>query len=147
MPAKDLKPTVPKGATTAVIAQCTNPTDVRAALAPARAQGLPVAVRSGGHSVAGASLVEDGLVLDLRRMNAMAASPDGRTAVVGGGATWAAVDRACQAHGVATMANRDVPGWFTRSGCGRTRPATTTPGAGRAGCATTWHRGARVPRT
>ncbi|MEJ2857505.1 MULTISPECIES: FAD-binding oxidoreductase [unclassified Saccharothrix] len=88
------------------IAQCLNPTDVKEALAFARAQGLPVAVRSGGHSVAGASLVQDGLVLDLRRMDAVTVSPDARTVVVGGGATWSAVDRACQEHGVATTGGR-----------------------------------------
>lgn len=92
--------------TPAVIAQCLNPTDVKEALAFARDRGLPVAVKSGGHSVAGASLVKDGLVLDLRRMNAVTVSPDARTAVVGGGATWSAVDRACQAHDVATTGGR-----------------------------------------
>ena len=90
----------------AVIAQCQNTRDVQEALAYARSAGLPVAVRSGGHSVAGASLVQDGLVLDMRRINSVTISPDARTAVVGGGSTWAAVDRACQPHGVATTGGR-----------------------------------------
>ncbi|WP_158843776.1 FAD-binding oxidoreductase [Saccharothrix deserti] len=90
----------------AVIAQCTTTEDVGQALAFARDSGLPVAVRGGGHSVAGASLVQDGLVLDLRRMDSVTVDPDARTAVVGGGATWGAVDRAAQEHGLATTGGR-----------------------------------------
>ncbi|MEU0881837.1 FAD-binding oxidoreductase [Lentzea sp. NPDC005914] len=90
----------------AVIAQCDNTADVREALAYAQRAGMPVAVRSGGHSVAGASLVQDGLVLDMRRMNAVSISPDARSAVVGGGATWAAFDQAVQPLGVATTGGR-----------------------------------------
>ncbi len=89
-----------------VIAQCESVDDVREALTFARRAGLPVAVRSGGHSVAGASLVQDGLVLDLRKINSVTVSPDARTAVVGGGATWGVVDRAAQSHGVATTGGR-----------------------------------------
>ncbi|MEV6236383.1 FAD-binding oxidoreductase [Lentzea sp. NPDC051838] len=90
----------------AVIAQCANTADVQQALAFAQSSGLPVAVRSGGHSVAGASLVQDGLVLDMRRMNGVSISPDGRSAVVGGGANWGALDRATQPLGVATTGGR-----------------------------------------
>lgn len=92
--------------TPAVIAQCESTQDVQEALAFARREGLPVAVRSGGHSVAGASLVQDGLVLDLRKINSVTVAPDARTAVVGGGATWSVVDRATQPHGVATTGGR-----------------------------------------
>src|ERR1041384_870479 len=59
-----------------VIAQCSGVGDVREALAFARRAGLPVAVRSGGHSVAGACLVQDGLVLDLRKIDSVTVSPD-----------------------------------------------------------------------
>jgi FAD/FMN-containing dehydrogenase len=90
----------------AVIAQCHSVADVREALSYARQTGLPVAVRSGGHSVAGASLVQDGLVLDLRKINSVTISPDAATAVVGGGATWAVVDQATQTHGKATTGGR-----------------------------------------
>ncbi|KJK45031.1 FAD-binding protein [Lentzea aerocolonigenes] len=90
----------------AVIAQCDHTADVQEALAFAQRAGLPVAVRSGGHSVAGASLVQDGLVLDMRRMNAVSISPDARSAVVGGGATWSAFDQAAQPFGAATTGGR-----------------------------------------
>jgi FAD/FMN-containing dehydrogenase len=90
----------------AVIAQCGNTADVQEALAFARRTGLPVAVRSGGHSVAGASLVQDGLVLDMRRMNAVSISPDARSAVVAGGADWGVFDRSAQRAGAATTGGR-----------------------------------------
>jgi FAD/FMN-containing dehydrogenase len=65
-----------------------------------------VAVRAGGHSVAGLSLVDDGLVLDVRGIDEVAVDPTARTARVGGGATWAPVDAATQAHGLATTGGR-----------------------------------------
>jgi FAD/FMN-containing dehydrogenase len=90
----------------AVIARCAHVRDVQEALAFARRTGLPVAVRGGGHSVAGASLVEDGLVVDLRGLNSVVVSPDSRSAVVGGGANWGEFDGATQPHGVATTGGR-----------------------------------------
>lgn len=90
----------------AAIARCVTTEDVKQALGFARRSGLPVAVRSGGHSVAGASLVQDGVVIDMRGMDSVTVAPDARTAVVAGGATWAAVDRATQAYGVATTGGR-----------------------------------------
>jgi len=80
--------------------------DVVAALAFARENDLPIAVRGGGHSVAGLSLVDDGVVIDLRGMRDIEVDPDRRIAHVGGGATWAAVDRATQAHGLAATGGR-----------------------------------------
>jgi FAD/FMN-containing dehydrogenase len=90
----------------ALVARCSAPDDVAAALAYARESGLPVAVRGGGHSVAGHCLAEDGLVLDVRGMNEVEVDPVRRIARVGGGATWAEVDRATQAHGLATTGGR-----------------------------------------
>jgi FAD/FMN-containing dehydrogenase len=90
----------------ALIAQCENPEDVKAAFEFARAEGLDVAVRNGGHSVAGASSVDGGLVIDMRRMNAAEVDPDRRTITVGGGARWRDFDRATQPHGLATTGGR-----------------------------------------
>ena len=90
----------------ALIAQCDSVADVQAALAHAQANGLEIAIRSGGHSVAGASSVDGGLVIDMRRMNSVEVDPDAKTATVGGGATWSAFDRATQPHGLATTGGR-----------------------------------------
>jgi FAD/FMN-containing dehydrogenase/FMN-dependent NADH-azoreductase len=90
----------------ALIAQCSSVDDVRAALALARAEHLPIAVRSGGHSPSGTSLVPGGLVIDLRRMNHVRVDPELRTAVVGGGALWSEFDRAAQPFGLATTGGR-----------------------------------------
>ncbi|HWI06993.1 MAG TPA: FAD-binding oxidoreductase [Solirubrobacteraceae bacterium] len=89
----------------ALIAQCTSPADVVAALRFGRAHGLEIAVRAGGHSVAGVSLC-DGLVIDVRPMKGVEVDPVARTARVGAGCTWSDVDRATQAHGLATTGGR-----------------------------------------
>jgi FAD/FMN-containing dehydrogenase len=76
-----------------VIVQCASGADVAAALRFAREQELPVAVRAGGRHPAGYGS-GPGLVLDLRPMAQVHVDPLGRTALVGGGATWGAVDAA-----------------------------------------------------
>jgi FAD/FMN-containing dehydrogenase len=88
------------------VARCSAPDDVVAALAFAREHGLDVSVRAGGHSVTGLSLCDDGLVLDVRGMSDVEVDPERRVARIGGGATWALVDRATQAHGLATTGGR-----------------------------------------
>jgi FAD/FMN-containing dehydrogenase len=88
------------------VAECVAVEDVVAALAFARTHGLPVAVRAGGHSVAGLSLCDDGVVLDVRRITDIEVDPARRIARIGGGAVWADVDRATQAHGLATTGGR-----------------------------------------
>jgi FAD/FMN-containing dehydrogenase len=90
----------------AVIAQCENAEDVVRALRYGRAEGLPIAVRGGGHSVAGRALVEGGLVIDLRRMNRVQVDPDTRRVTVEGGATMSHLDRATEPHGLATTGGR-----------------------------------------
>jgi FAD/FMN-containing dehydrogenase len=90
----------------AVIAQCTSADDIKAAIAFARERDLEVAVRSGGHSVAGASLTDGGLVIDMRRMNKVTVDPEARTATAQGGATWAAFDAATQPHGLMAPGGR-----------------------------------------
>ncbi|MDP1849272.1 MAG: GNAT family N-acetyltransferase [Solirubrobacteraceae bacterium] len=89
-----------------IVAECVVVDDVVAALAFARDHELPVAVRSGGHSVAGLSLCDDGVVLDVRGMNGVDVDAARRTVRVGGGATAADMDRATQVHGLATTGGR-----------------------------------------
>ncbi|MEU6643847.1 FAD-binding oxidoreductase [Saccharomonospora sp. NPDC046836] len=88
------------------IARCASASDVAAALSFARRHGLEVAVRSGGHSVAGASLVDGGLVIDTRPMDDVTVDPELRTVRVGGGANWSRFDRAAQQHGLASTGGR-----------------------------------------
>ena len=90
----------------ALIARCETPGDVAAALKAARDAGLPVAVRSGGHSVTGRSLVDGGVVIDVRPMKDIAIDAEKRLATVGGGCTWAEFDRAAQVHGLAVTGGR-----------------------------------------
>ena len=68
----------------------------------AASEGLPVAVRGGGHSVAGFSTCDDGIVVDLSAMTTVAVDATARRAVAGGGTKWAGFDAATQAHGLAT---------------------------------------------
>jgi FAD/FMN-containing dehydrogenase len=86
----------------AIIAYCANPADVVESVAFARETGLPMAVRAGGHNIAGKSLCDDGLVIDLSRMRRVAIDPESRTARAEGGALLADLDVASQAHGLAT---------------------------------------------
>ncbi len=86
----------------ALIVRCAGAADVRAAIAFARAHDLPLAVRGGGHNVAGTAVVEDGLVIDLSAMRAVRVDAAGRTVHVQGGATWADVDRVTAPLGLAT---------------------------------------------
>jgi FAD/FMN-containing dehydrogenase len=76
--------------------------DVATAIRYARERGLPIAVRGGGHNVAGLASVDDGLVIDLSSMRGIEVDPVGRTACVGGGVTWGQVDAATQPFGLAT---------------------------------------------
>ncbi|MCL5776129.1 FAD-binding oxidoreductase [Limibaculum sp. FT325] len=85
-----------------VIARCRGTADVIQAVRFARAQGLPVAIRGGGHNVAGHGACDTGVMIDLSQMRAVHVDPDRRIAVVEGGATWAEVDRETQAFGLAT---------------------------------------------
>jgi FAD/FMN-containing dehydrogenase len=88
------------------VVRVSHPHQVSAALAFARARALRVAVRAGGHSVAGLSLVDDGLVIDVRGLRELIVDPVRRVARVGGGLTWAEVDAATQEHGLATVGGR-----------------------------------------
>jgi FAD/FMN-containing dehydrogenase len=90
----------------AVIARCATPADVAEALRMAQDGGLAVAVRAGGHSVAGFSMNDGGLVIDVRPMKDIRVDPDNRTVTVGAGVTWGEFDRATQEFGLATTGGR-----------------------------------------
>ncbi len=106
----------------AVIVRCSGTADVVAALGFARSNDLTVAVRGGGHSIAGFSTCDDGLVIDLSAMRDVRVDPRGRRAQVGGGATWADVDHETQAHGLATtgglVSSTGVAGFTLGGGIG-----------------------------
>ncbi len=86
----------------AVIACCTTARQVAEAIRYARSSGLEIAVRGGGHSYAGNSVCDGGLMIHLGAMNSVTVDPVARRAVCGGGATWADVDAATQQHALAT---------------------------------------------
>jgi FAD/FMN-containing dehydrogenase len=88
----------------ALIARCRGVDDVRAALRFGRDHRLPIAVRSGGHSFPGLSIVDDGLIIDLRQMAGIRVDPDARTAGVQAGVLLGELDAATQEHGLAVPA-------------------------------------------
>lgn len=90
----------------AVIARCCSPADVIEALGLAHRENYQVAVRAGGHSVAGMCLNNGGLVIDVRPMDQITVDADGRRVRVGAGVTWGEFDRATQEHGLATTGGR-----------------------------------------
>jgi len=85
----------------AIIVQCSGVADVIDAVNFARQHDLLVAVRGGGHNVAGNAVCEGGMVIDLSDMNSVRVDPDARIAFVGGGALLGDVDRETQAFGLA----------------------------------------------
>jgi FAD/FMN-containing dehydrogenase len=84
------------------VIQCQDENEVVACLEIVQVLNVPVAIRGGGHSVAGHGTVDDGLVIDLSLMNAVTVDPASRFADAGGGVRWGAFDAATQAHGLAT---------------------------------------------
>ena len=88
--------------TPALIARCAGVADVRAAVRFARTSGLPVAVRSGGHSFPGLSVCDGGIVIDLGSLKGIRIDPEARTARVQAGVLWGELDHEAQAFGLAT---------------------------------------------
>jgi FAD/FMN-containing dehydrogenase len=86
----------------ALILRCAGVADVIAAVRFARAIGLPVAVRSGGHSFPGLSVADDALLIDLGLMKGIRVDPEARTARVQAGVLWGELDHETQAFGLAT---------------------------------------------
>jgi FAD/FMN-containing dehydrogenase len=86
----------------AIIVRCAGPADVRASVDFARNQGLDLAVRGGGHNIAGSALVNDGLVIDLSTMRSVRVAALEQRAFVEGGATLRDFDHEAQAYALAT---------------------------------------------
>ena len=84
----------------AIVVQCRGTADVVTAVNFARAEGLAVAVRGGGHSIAGLSTIDGGMLIDLAAMNGVQVDPERKIAQVEGGALWGDLDRETQAHGL-----------------------------------------------
>lgn len=85
----------------AAIVQAAGVEDVVTTVTTAREYGVDLAVRAGGHNVAGNGSVDDGLVLDLRELSSVSVDPVAQTVRVEGGATLADVDAATEPHGLA----------------------------------------------
>src|SRR3546814_7344593 len=85
-----------------LIARCIGSADVVAAVRFARDHDLEIAIRGGGHNVAGTATCDDGMVIDLSAMRAVRIDPADRRTWVQGGALWGDVDHEKQAHGLAT---------------------------------------------
>jgi len=86
----------------AIIARCAGAADVIACVGFAREHDLPVAVRGGGHSIAGKAICDDGLVIDLSAMKGIRVDPAARTVQAEPGLTIGEFDRETQAFGLAT---------------------------------------------
>jgi FAD/FMN-containing dehydrogenase len=86
----------------AMILRCAGVADVRRGVAFARDNGLPLAIRGGGHNIAGSAVCDDGLVLDFSLMKSVRIDPFAKRAYVEPGATLADFDHEAQAFGLAT---------------------------------------------
>lgn len=111
----------------AVVARCAATEDVVAAVRFARRRGLPIAVRSGGHSHAGHATCDDGIVIDLGAMKRVSVDGDRSVAVVGPGLTWGELNAAVEPDGLVAVGGHVSAvgvgglvlgggiGWFARS--------------------------------
>jgi FAD/FMN-containing dehydrogenase len=87
----------------ALVLQPASTRDVQEAIRFARANGLLLSIKGGGHNIAGTSLAPGGITLDMSRLRTVEVDPDRRLARVGPGCLLGDVDRATQNHGLATV--------------------------------------------
>lgn len=86
-----------------IVLLATSSRDISAAISFAQQHNIDVAVRGGGHSVAGTSSSDGGLVIDLSRMRKVTVDTGKKTITAQGGALWVDVDTAAGEHGLATV--------------------------------------------
>jgi FAD/FMN-containing dehydrogenase len=107
----------------ALVVRPTSPADVSTAIRFARDNDLVIAVRGGGHSGAGLSTCDDGIVVDLSSMRGVTVDPQARTARANGGALLSELDTAAMAHGlvcpVGVVGHTGVGGLTLGGGMGR----------------------------
>ncbi len=106
----------------ALIARCAGVADVIRTVDLARSEGLPLAVRGGGHSIPGFSTVDDGIVLDLSLMKGIQVDPERRRVTAQAGCTWKDLDAETQQFGLAVtgglVSSTGVAGFTTGGGIG-----------------------------
>jgi FAD/FMN-containing dehydrogenase len=107
----------------ALIVRCRAAHQVADAIALARRRGIELTVRGGGHNFAGSAVADDALMIDLSPMSHVIVGPAARRARCGGGATWADVDGATQAHGLAVTG-----GVISHTGVGASHSAAASAG-------------------
>ena len=86
----------------ALVVRASGTADVAAAVDFARLNGMPIAIRGGGHNIAGTALADDGVTVDMSRLRSVVVDPNRRVATVQPGCLLGDVDRAAQEHGLAT---------------------------------------------
>ncbi len=97
----------------AAMARCVDAADVQTCVNFARENGIPLAIRSGGHNAGGLGSVDDGLVIDLSPMRGIRVDAKNKTVRVQGGCRWGDVDHAAHPYGLAVPA-----GIISTTGCG-----------------------------
>jgi len=106
----------------ALVARCRGAADVADAVKFARAAGLDISIRGGGHNVAGRAVVDDALMIDLSLMKGIHIDPAARTARVQGGVLWSEFNREAGAHGLAVtggaISTTGVAGYTLGGGLG-----------------------------
>src|SRR4051795_13063371 len=106
----------------ALIARCAGVADVIRTVDLARSEGLPLAVRGGGHSIPGFSTVDGGIVLDLSLMTGIRVDPVRRTVIAEAGCTWKDLDAETQQFGLAVtgglVSSTGIAGFTTGGGIG-----------------------------
>jgi FAD/FMN-containing dehydrogenase len=85
-----------------LIARCRGTADVQAAVMFATQRGVPLSVRGGGHNIAGRSVLDGGVVIDMSPMKGVSIDPDARTVRAQGGVIWKEFNRETALYGLAT---------------------------------------------